>query len=287
MVSDGSGNPFLFGATIECMRLRFLHVVSRLTLSASLVCMFGYFRCTAQPPLRVAHVFVALADNQHQGIIPVPARLGNGKAPPTNLYWGAAYGVKTYFRASNAWELVSCGGGPKASILERCIFRYRRDTVYVVADAYEGSQIREAVSDFLSAAAGLNPETLKLQSPAEGVSLTIGGGSDLVAYVGHDAFMDFQVPHVTGRQDVQPRSAIVLACASKAYFAPYLRDTGASPLLRTTGLMAPEAYTLKAALDGWIVGEYGEAIRLRAAQAYENYQHCGLRAAQRLFATGW
>jgi phage-related baseplate assembly protein len=51
--------------------------------------------------------------------------------------------------------------------------------------------------------------------------------------------------------------------------------------------MAPEAYTLKAALDGWIAGEDDEAIRQRAAQAYDKYQKCGSRAALRLFATGW
>jgi hypothetical protein len=51
--------------------------------------------------------------------------------------------------------------------------------------------------------------------------------------------------------------------------------------------MAPEAYTLKAALDGWIANEDGESVRQRAAQAYDKHQHCGLRAAQRLFATGW
>jgi len=267
--------------------LHLMDLVSRIRSLAILVCLFGFFPCAAQTPPKVVHVFVALADNQHQGIVPVPAKLGDGEVPSANLYWGAAFGVKTYFRASNAWELVSCGRGPKASILERCVFRYRKETVYMVADAYEGSQIREAVVDFLSATAGLNPETLKVQSPAGDVSLAIGGGSDLIAYVGHDAFMDFQVAHVSQRNDAKPRSAIVLACASRQFFAPYLRDTGAIPLLWTTGLMAPEAYTLRAALDGWIAREDGEAIRLRAALAYDTYQHCGLRAAQRLFATGW
>ena len=47
----------------------------------------------------------------------------------------------------------------------------------------------------------------------------------------------------------------LLACASKQFFAEALRSSGASPLLWTTGLMAPEAYTLKSALDGWIAGE--------------------------------
>jgi hypothetical protein len=44
--------------------------------------------------------------------------------------------------------------------------------------------------------------------------------------------------------------------------------------------MAPEAYTLKSALDGWIAGESNEQIRDRAAGAYDKYQKCGFRAAQ-------
>ena len=63
--------------------------------------------------------------------------------------------------------------------------------------------------------------------------------------------------------------------------------SGAYPLLWTTGLMAPEAYTLKSALDGWIKRESDEQIRERAAAAYDKYQRCGLRAARKLFAAGW
>ncbi len=51
--------------------------------------------------------------------------------------------------------------------------------------------------------------------------------------------------------------------------------------------MAPEAYTLKSALDGWIAGETNDQIRDRAADAYDKYQHCGARAAHRLLVTGW
>jgi hypothetical protein len=241
----------------------------------------------AQNSSRVVHVFVALADNQHQGIVPVPAKLGDGEAPAANLYWGAAYGVKTFFHASADWELISRGRGPKAAILERCVFKRRKDSVYLVADAYEGSKIRDAVADFLSAAAGLNPETLQVKGPGSPSSIVAGGASDLVVYVGHDAFMDFQISPIAAKKQQAPRPVIILACASKAYFAPYLKQADAAPLLWTTGLMAPEAYTLKAALDGWIVHEDGNAIRQRAAQAYAKYQKCGLPAAQRLFATGW
>jgi len=106
-------------------------------------------------PLRSVHVFVALADNEHQGIVPIPARLGNGLDPAHNLYWGAAAGVKTFFIRSADWALVNCGGRPKPEIMERCIFKHRNQDVYLVADAYQGSKIRQAIVDFLeSAAAG-------------------------------------------------------------------------------------------------------------------------------------
>ena len=49
------------------------------------------------------------------------------------------------------------------------------------------------------------------------------------------------------------------------------------------GFMAPEAYTLEAALSGWLRGEAAPAIKDRAARAYHQYQKCGLTAARRLF----
>lgn len=243
------------------------------------------FPSRAQTPSRVVHVFVALADNLHQGIVPVPAVLGNGDDPQRNLYWGAAYGVKTFFKASKEWQTLFCGRGPKAAILERCVFKSREDEVFLVADAYQGSEIKSAVTDFLSAAAGISSEMIHAKADSGDASISAGGAADLVVYVGHDAFMDFQVPPVAGTQGKKPRRAIVLACASRAFFGPYLQQTGAKPLLWTTGLMAPEAYTLHAALSGWIAREDDEAVRRRAAQAYDKYQKCGSRAALRLFAT--
>src|SRR5688572_17761463 len=55
----------------------------------------------------VIHVFVALADNVNQGIVPVSATLGNGDNPATNLYWGAAFGIKTFFSRNKDWQLIS------------------------------------------------------------------------------------------------------------------------------------------------------------------------------------
>jgi hypothetical protein len=99
--------------------------------------------------------------------------------------------------------------------------------------------------------------------------------------------MDFALKSTASSRDDRRRKAIILACASKQYFGKALERTGAKPLLWTTNLMAPEAYILAAALDGWINRESDEQIRVRAAQVYNKYQHCGLKAASNLFATGW
>ncbi len=234
-------------------------------------------------PVRTVHVFVALADNQNQGIVPVPARLGNGLDPEHNLYWGAAAGVKTFFTRSPDWALVECSRKPKPEVMERCIFKHRRVDVYLVADAYQGNEIRQTIMDFLDAASGGAPETMTLSA----AKLALRGGANLVAYVGHDGLMDFSLPFVPRKKNDSHRDAIILACASKQYFAAPLRASGAYPLLWTTGLMAPEAYTLKSALDSWIHRDTNDQVREQAAVAYDKYQKCGLRGARRLFATGW
>lgn len=241
----------------------------------------------AQSQVRTIHVFVALADNKNQGIVPVAAKLGNGEDPEHNLYWGSAYGVKTFFSRSSDWELVLAHQTPKSEVLERCVFKHRAQNVYLVADAYRGRQIKQAIVDFLEAAAGASSEKIAVKSGPQVVNLHIAGASSLVAYAGHDGFMDFQLAKLPQNANDARRQAIILACASKAYFAAPLRASGAQPLLWTTGLMAPEAYTLKSAVDGWILNESDGQIRERAAAAYHKYQHCGLNAARRLLTSGW
>jgi hypothetical protein len=231
----------------------------------------------------VIHVFVALADNVNQGIVPVSASLGNGDNTKTNLYWGAAFGIRTFFSKSKDWQLISVTPNPSATILERCIFKHRHSSSLLVADAYRGKEIAQTTWDFLEAAAGKPGEKLK----AGEVEFHTGGSADLVAYIGHNGLMDFNLQSQPKRRDDRERRAIILACASKSFFTSALQQSGATPLLWTTNLMAPEAYVLSAAIDGWMKKETDEQIRLRAADAYNKYQNCGVKAARNLFATGW
>jgi hypothetical protein len=234
---------------------------------------------------RMAYVVVALCDNVHQGIAPVAPALGDGDDAGRNLYWGARFGVRTHFNASREWRLVSAARDPTPKVVERLVFKHRSRDAYLVADAYRGAEIRQATADFLNAASGNANPTVEINGKTYGLSR--GAAAHLVAYVGHDGLMDFQLSYTPKRRDDVRRDAVILACISKKYFAPSLKESGANPLLWTTNLMAPEAYVLKAALDGWLAGEDGERVRERAAKAYNSYQSCGMGSARALFATGW
>ncbi len=233
---------------------------------------------------RTIHVFVALCDNENQGIVPVSKALGNGQNPATNLYWGATYGVKNFFtKKSSAWTRLNVIQSSTNQILERIVFKHQTEDVFLLADAYDGAEIKAAITDFLKACGGDN----LVEMTVKGNRLRFGGNSNLLVYMGHNGLMEFDLNGSFQAKDSKPRQAIILACSSKSYFSPYLRPTHAKPLLWTTGLMAPEAYTLEWALDAWIKNLTTDEIRQKAAAAYDHYQKCGLTAAKRLLVTGW
>jgi hypothetical protein len=261
------------------------HRIAALFLGAVLVCLPDVVACQTKP--RLVHVFVALADNEHQGIVPVPAFLGNGDDAARNLYWGAAFGVRNFFKNAPEWKEIPYFKRLSSSVLERSIFQNRTQEVLLVADAYRGSEIKQALTDFFRAAAGIPDKEATSGSVSGGVAFQMPAVADLVVYVGHDGLMDFPLTVDFAGHTESKRSAIILACASRSYFGALLGESGATPLLWTNGLMAPEAYTLKAALDGWTQQESKEEIRKRAAAAYAKYQKCSDAAAMRLFSSDW
>ena len=250
-----------------------------------IVSCFMHRKCVGET--RAIHVFVALCDNEHQGIVPVAPKFGNGDDPENNLYWGAYYGVRAYFKRSRAWTLAAEVSNPGDYVLERCVFQHEDGEVFVVADAYRGKEIKAAIVDFLNAASGKKKEQESFIIGDDTLSLNLFGNADLLAYIGHDGLMDFDITPYPAHNDSMVRDVIIIACISKTFFCEAIQEAGAHPLVWTTGLLAAEAYPLKAAIDGWILGEDAEQIRARAAQAYHKYQKCGLKAAKSLFITGF
>jgi hypothetical protein len=110
---------------------------------------------TGQTRPRLVHVFVALADNQHQGIVPVPATLGNGDDPGHNLYWGGAFGVRTFFQKSPEQKENANVPHPRRISWSGAFFKRTR-RVLLVADAYRGTEIKQDLKDFFHSAASVS-----------------------------------------------------------------------------------------------------------------------------------
>lgn len=243
--------------------------------------MLAGFAPIAEAKERTIHVLVALADNLHQGIVPVPAAIGNGQDPKNNLYWGARFGIKSFFNRQKEWRLVLEEKNPEGPILERLVYKNVQQDVYLTADAYDGRFIRLATEDFLSFASGRDNQSL----PIGGRILKIGGDADLIVYVGHNGLMDFSVETEPAAMEQRTgRQAAVFACKSQSYFSKPLKDAGIAPVLLTTQFMAPEAYVVHALANGWAQGETPATIRRQVAAAYSLHQKLA-NPALKMFAT--
>ncbi|ANM32377.1 hypothetical protein ABI59_19830 [Acidobacteria bacterium Mor1] len=236
----------------------------------------------------VVHAIVALCDNENQGIVPVPEQLGNGLDPASNLYWGALYGLRTHMKKAG-WTRTPVDPPEGGDVLERIVLsrtltrKGKAVDVHIVADAWRGDRMEQALGAYLAISSGRDSEVVQLPRGEQRLDLHAGGDAHLLVWVGHNGLMDHTIRRVARYPQAKPRAGMVLACLSKEYFTEHFRDVGVHPVLLTTGLMAPEAYTLDAAIRGWVESGDTERVLDQAGAAYHAYQKCGERAARRLF----
>lgn len=243
----------------------------------------------------IVHVIVALCDNKHQGIVPVSSSLGNGQDPANNLYWGAMYGVKGYLTKTGGWSVAGRPTCTNSMILERLILHKkiacggsRPADVIITAEAWDGRVIKAALQRFIRLSQGRESELHRITVDNRQISFTAGGNAHLIVFVGHNGLMDFNMPTILANEEsltAPARAGVVLACRSRAYFHHLLIGNGCYALLLTNSLMAPEAYSLNAAIEGFACGKSPREIRDMAAATYSKYQKCGLGAARRIFYT--
>ncbi len=212
---------------------------------------------------RTVRVFVALCDNKTQGIIPVGQKIGNGDLPDDNLYWGCTDGFGSYFKRSKDWKVLASTSDISTSVLRSMKLKHTREDVSLTAEAYRGSEIKHCIEDFEAA----------IES----------GNYDLVAFIGHNGLMDFQLPS-RQKQAATKTEAIVLCCRSDVYFGPRLQWIGSKPVLLTQQLMYPGAFILHDVLNVWIAGGTPVAMREAAGRAYAKNQKISIKAATGIFA---
>lgn len=201
------------------------------------------------------------------------------------MWWGLSpYGFKAYFNRNRTWKRVKRMKPLEAFLAERVVYKHRKKNVYLVADAYYGKYLKRATVDFLNAVAGQKKAEIFLRKK----KISAGGSSDLVIYLAHNGLMDFSLNNTP--QKISPehkKNVMLFTCLGWQYFAPSLRKAGGYPLLWTKKLIAPHAYLVKHALDKWIDGKNGEAIRKVCVQDYHKYRGRSLRYSKKIFVTGW
>lgn len=231
------------------------------------------------------HVRIPLCDNEHQGIVPVSKKLGNGLDLKNNLYWGAKYGFKNHFKKYTEWKFLKSELDVSDEILERVIFSKKLKsgtTAYLVADAYRGDKMKVCLLDYLHSVAGKNKTELQLPNEVIGLS----SNADLLIFNGHNGLMDYDLDFIASEDDII-RETSVIGCVSHSYFKDHLLASKGYPILMTTNLMAPEAYVMEALIESWLSLKNGAEIRKDAGSAYHQYQKCGINGATKLFKTGW
>ena len=232
-----------------------------MTILIPLLYIAAMWTANAEP--KKVRVFVALCDNKTQGIVPVGEKIGNGDDAEANLYWGCSDGFGSLFKRSSQWTVVTPESDVSTTILRRLSLRHAKGDIELTAEAYRGSQIKRCVSDFEAAATG--------------------GKYHLVAFIGHNGLMDFQLePPIPVRG--HDTDVIVLCCLSEKYFGERLRKLHCKPILMTQQLMYPGAFLMEAALQRWRVGGSPADLRAAAAAAYARNQKISVRAAIGVFA---
>jgi hypothetical protein len=214
-------------------------------------------------------------------------RLGDGDDPDGNLYWATSGGFRGWFgRRGSGWKQVLVVRDPQPDVLELRVWRRwiapsrrleergvrRRFAVYVVAQAWRGEAIRSAMAAYAADLFAGPGEARQVALP-DGTELAAGGGARLVAFVGHNGWMDvgrFRWPRsVAG---APRRGTIAIACITAGYLVPAVPSPERVPLLLTRTLLFAGAHAFEGAVSAFAAGRDMAAIREGAVRAYATGQ---------------
>ncbi|MBK9036626.1 MAG: hypothetical protein IPL61_36150 [Myxococcales bacterium] len=213
-------------------------------------------------------------------------RLGDGDSPRTNLYWATTEGFLGWFgRKRSGWTQVLAATGDaigEPDVLDLRVWRRelptpaawraagapKRVAVYVVAQAWRGTQIDRALTRYAEDLYGAHAQAIALP---DGTTLAAGGDAHVVAYVGHNRLMDlaaFDWAAIAARGDQRSRGVIAIACHTAPYMQGVVPGPHQVPLVLTRDFMLASAAALEGAVVAFARGGDYAAVRRGAAQGY-------------------
>jgi len=240
-------------------------------------------------------VHVALCDVRLSKVAN-PAQ-GRGDSYRDNLYWGALYGVETFFKNQSEWNLVHVGPGGDPHVLRRVVFfrrvnpsdewRQRGVTkpfdICMMAQAWAGPYAADAMRATVMDALGSRPPRV---IQIAGRTLSFGSGSDIVGYLGYNAIKDGHTilpSSMDSRTRTDARGVFFICAWGTEYLDAGLRRLGLYPVLLVTQHVAPEAYILRGITDALVVGQVESGFSIHAAQQYARYAGVNFNEAKRIF----
>jgi hypothetical protein len=233
----------------------------------------------------IIHVFVPLCDNDNQGIVKVGGKLGEGRNLKSNLYWGAGYGLKTWFSRSKDWKIMKNQFNIDSSILERAVYfrKYpNKAKVYLIIDAYAGDKMKPCLEVYFKSLAGIIKDSINLDTTI----IPAYGKSDFLIFNAHNGLMDTEIEVYRNYDNIQ-KDAAVISCASYSYFVYRFKTLKAYPLVCTTSLLPPEAYIISAIIDNWATMQSNEKIKKSAGEAMAKVHKLPVKSCIKTFCTGW
>jgi hypothetical protein len=238
--------------------------------------------------LRV-HVYVALCDNDSQGIVPVKNRsICDGEAPEQNIYWRSSGGIASYLSKQRYRQLeyTLLPDGPIAiraryakELPAGAALRARgvaRVPVELTALAYRGAQIGPAMFDFVRAVH---------EAPA-----VASDAPHMVGYIGHDYFLDdydpLELKRARAGSSRVEQAVFALSCLGQRYIRPAIERPNAHILVLNRGLTYPGAWTVGGLIAGLARGDSHAAIHRLAARAFADGMKKPYSTMLRAFAPG-
>lgn len=234
-------------------------------------------------------IYVALCDNDSQGIAPVKNRsICDGERPELNLYWATSGGLRKYLD-SHGWKRLQyerLDRGPVV-IRARWVKRFwsggrlrergaaRVFDVEIEALAYRGRHIRQAMKDYLADIHGAR------HAPVAG---------HLVGYIGHNYFLDTDdslLPVGRKRDDhAAARGVFALSCFGQQVILPTIERGDAPILVLNRSLTYPGAWTIGGLLEGIARGGNARQIHRRASQHFAEGKKRPKNSMMRVFSYG-
>jgi hypothetical protein len=204
--------------------------------------------------------------------------LGDGDDLSRNLYWATSGGLRGWFeRRGSDWKRLSRERGD-GKILETVTYTKQQTPseawralgvsepfeVRLIAHAWRGREIDRALDAFAG-------------------DLTGDGAAQIVAYVGHNGWMDRAEQRWPSRVPRRDKGAIAIACMTQSYLQKTLFGPRRLPLLATRDLLFAGSHALDGAVRAFAAGEPLDEIRLSAARAYAEGEGKPMSRARAVF----